>query len=322
MTLVSRAALERAAEVVYRTLTPTPQYRWPLLCERAGTDVWLKHENHTPVGAFKVRGGLVYFDEFARAFPAVRGVVTATRGNHGQSVGFAARLHGLGAVVVVPDGNSVEKNAAMRALGAEVVIEGRDFAESCDVADRIAAERGWHRLPSFDARLVAGVGTYAMEFLGALPDLDVVYVPIGLGSGICGMLAARDALAHRAEIVGVISSHAPAYALSVAAGRPVDHEATTAIADGVACRRPDPTALEIIRAGVPRILQVSDTEVRAAMRAIFQDTHNVAEGAGAVGLAGLLQERDRLAGRRVGTVLCGGNVDADVFAAVLAEGCA
>jgi threonine dehydratase len=325
--LPSLAELDAAAALVYAAMPPTPQYRWPLLEARVGAEVWVKHENHTPAGAFKVRGGIVYLDRLARQWPRVPGVVTATRGNHGQSVGLAARRHGIPAVVVVPRGNGREKNAAMRAMGVELVESGDDFQASIGAADAIAADRGWHRLPSFHADLVAGVGTYAVELFRAAPELDTVYVPVGLGSGACGVLAARAALGARARVVGVVSAGAPAYARSLASGRPESHPVTTVLADGMACRTPVPEALEALagRAGVPgldRVVEVTDAEVAAAMRALFTDTHNVAEGAGAAALAALLQERDRapalVRGRRAAVVLCGGNVDADVFAGVLA----
>jgi threonine dehydratase len=319
-TLPTRAELEAAARLVYEVMPPTPQYRWPLLERRAGCTLWVKHENHTPAGAFKVRGGIVHFDRLAREGvdgARVPGVVTATRGNHGQSVGMAAARHGIPAVVVVPHGNSREKNAAMRALGVELVEEGDDFQAAADAAARIARERGWYRLPSFHHDLVTGVGTYGMELFTAVPDLDVVYVPIGLGSGMCGVLAAREALGARAEVVGVVSTHAPAYALSLARGEPVSHPVTTVLADGVACRTPVPEALALMQGRVQRVVQVTDEQVADAMRAIFTDTHNVAEGAGAAALAGLLTERERVAGRKAAVILCGGNVDADVFANVL-----
>jgi threonine dehydratase len=327
--LPTLADLDAAAALVYAAMPPTPQYRWPLLEARTGAETWVKHENHTPAGAFKVRGGVVYFDRLVRREPGVRGVVTATRGNHGQSVGLAARRHGLPAVVVVPRGNSADKNAAMRALGVELVEAGDDFQASAEAADAIARARGWHRLPSFHADLVAGVGTYAVELFRAAPELDTVYVPVGLGSGACGVLAARAALGSRAEVVGVTSAHAPAYARSLAAGRPESHPVTTVLADGVACRTPVPEALDALagRAGAPgldRVVEVTDAEVAAAMRALFADTHNAAEGAGAAALAALLQERQRtphlVEGRRAAVVLCGGNVDAGVFAGVLSGG--
>ena len=322
MSLPSLADLESAAALVYGAMPPTPQYAWPLLARRVGAEVWVKHENHTPVGAFKVRGGIVYLDDLRRAAHPPAGVVTATRGNHGQSVGFAAARHGLRAAVVVPQGNSAEKNAAMRAQGVELIEQGDDFQEANEAAALIAAQRGWHRIPSFHPLLVRGVGTYALELLRAAPELHTVYVPVGMGSGIAGAIAARDALGLRTRVVGVVSTSAPAYALSLAAGRLVSHPATTRIADGMACRTPAPDALDVIARGAERVVQVSDAEVEAAMRAIFADTHNVAEGAGAASLAALLQEKEAMRGRRVGVVLCGGNVDSAVFARVLADGVA
>ena len=317
--LPSLHELEEAAALVHAAMPPTPQYRWPLLEARVGTTVWLKHENHTPTGAFKVRGGLVYLDALRQERPEVAGVVTATRGNHGQSVGFAARRHDLRAVVVVPHGNSPEKNAAMRALGVELIERGHDFQASSEAADEIAVERGWHRMPSFHPLLVRGVGSYAVELFHAAPDLDTVYVPVGLGSGICGVIAARDALGLDARVVAVVSAAAPAYALSLEAGRPVSHDVTTRVADGMACRTPVPEALAIIARGAERVVRGTDEAIEEAMRALFADTHNVAEGAGAAGLAALLQERERARGEKVGLVLCGGNVDSAPFSRILAN---
>ena len=312
----SLASLEAAAALVYESMPPTPQYRWPLLESRVGTVVWVKHENHTPTGSFKVRGGLVYFDDLCRnRKPA--GVVTATRGNHGQSVGFAARRYAIPATIVVPHGNSVEKNAAMKALGVELIERGRDFQAASEAAADIAAERGWHRLPSFHPLLVCGVGTYALELFRAVPDLDTVYVPIGMGSGLCGVIAARDALGLDTRVVGVVSSLAPAFAMSYRENRVISHEVTTRIADGMACRTPAREALDIARLGAERIVEVTDDQVEEAMRALFADTHNVAEGGGAAALAALLQERNEMRGRTVAIVLSGGNVDSDVYARVL-----
>lgn len=305
-----------AADLVYQTMPPTPQYRWPLLSERAGAEVWVKHENHSPVGAFKIRGGLVYLDWLRRERPDVDTVVTATRGNHGQSVALAAARSGIRSVIVVPRGNSLEKNRAMRKLGAELIEEGEDFQAALEHAVRLERENGWHWVPSYHRLLVTGVATAALEFLSSAPELDTVYVPVGMGSGISGMIAVRDALKLKTRIVGVVSRQAPAFALSVASGRVVEHPAATRIADGVACRRPDEEALRVVSSGADSILEVDDSEVEAAMRFYFADTHNIAEGAGAVGLAGLLQDRPR-GGARVGTVLGGGNVDTGVFAAVL-----
>ena len=318
--MLTLSDLEAAATIVYGSMPATPQLRWPLLDARCGADVWIKHENHTPVGAFKVRGGLVYMDDLFRREPDVRGIVTATRGNHGQSAAFAARRYGRAVAVVVPFGNSVEKNRAMKALGAELIESGHDFQAALEAAAAIAGERGWHFMPSFDERLVRGVASYSLELLRAVPGLQTLYVPIGLGSGICGAIAARNALGRTTAIVGVVSASAPAYARSLAEKRLVSHEATTRIADGVACRTPVPEALDAIAAGVERIVEVTDDEVEEAMRAIYEDTHNVAEGAGAVGLAALWQERGRIAGRVVGTVLTGSNVDARLYGPILAAG--
>jgi threonine dehydratase len=321
MTLTATLAdLDAAASVVYAAMRPTPQQRWPLLDERCGAAVWVKHENQTPVGAFKIRGGLVYFDHLMRSARTVPGVVAATRGNHGQSVGFAAARYGLPSVIVVPHGNSLGKNAAMRALGVELVEEGHDFQAAVDAAARIAAARGWHMVPSFDEQLVRGVASYSLELLRAVPSLDTFYVPIGLGSGICGAIAARNALQHPARIVGVVAASAPAYARSLALGRAVSVDSTTRIADGLACRTPVDEALATIRAGIDRLVEVTDDEIEAAMRAIYDDTHNVAEGAAASSLAALLQERDRVRGKDVAIVLTGANVDAATFARVLAGG--
>jgi threonine dehydratase len=298
-------------------MPPTPQIRWPLVCERTGAEVWIKHENHTPLGAFKVRGGLVYMENLRRTEPAVRGVITATRGNHGQSVAFAAARAGLRAVIVVPHGNSREKNAAMRSLGAQLVEHGDDFQEAFEYAGGMAAADSLHFVRSFDSALISGVASYALELFEAVPGLDTVYVPIGMGSGICGTIAARNALGLKTEIVGVVSAGAPAYGLSFAAGRPVATARADTFADGMACRTPDADAVRMIVEGAARVVTVDDERIREAMRCLFSDTHNVAEGAGAAALAALLEERDRMAGRRVALVLSGGNVDREVYAGIL-----
>lgn len=316
---ISLADFDRAAATVHDAMLPTPQHRWPLLAERTGADLWVKHENHTPIGAFKVRGGLVYLRELRRREPSLQGIITATRGNHGQSVAFAAARMGFRATIVVPEGNSVEKNAAMRALGAELVVHGHDFQASLEYAIGRSEAEGLHLLPSFDRLLVQGVGTYALELLRGVPDLDTVYVPISLGSGICGMIAARDALGLRTRVVGVVSAGAPAYARSFERGEPVSTNSADTMADGMACRVPVAEAVATIRAGAERIVKVTDAEIRAAMRAYYTDTHNLAEGAGAAPLAALLQEREAMRGRKVAVVLSGGNVDMAVFREVLAE---
>ena len=317
--LPSLADIEAAATVVYRDFPPTPQYRWGLLSERLGTECWLKHENHTPVGAFKIRGGLTYFDQLARRGPLPREVISATRGNHGQSMGWAARRHGVACTIVVPRGNSLEKNAAMRALGVTLVEHGDDFQEAREHALHLAQERGAHMVPSFHPDLLRGVATYWWEFLRAVPQLDVVYVPIGQGSGACSAIAAKRALGHGVRIVGVVSRHATTYADSIAAGRVIEAPVTTQLADGMACRVADQAALDILIPHLDHVVQVSDAEVAAAMRALFTDTHNVAEGAGAAALAAALQEQGSLRGQCVGLALTGGNVDAPVFSEVLSR---
>ena len=317
MVLPDLKTLEAAAQLVHRVIPPTPQICWPLVCQRAEAEVWVKHENHTVAGAFKVRGGLVYMEALKQREPRIAGVIAATRGNHGQSVAFAAKRAGLRSVIVVPHGNSREKNRAMRALGAELIECGSDFQEAFEHAARLAEAERLHFVPSFEAALVAGVASYALELFSAVANFDAVYVPIGMGSGICGVIAVREALGLRTEVVGVVASGAPAYALSYAAGRPIATESALTIADGIACRVPDPEALLIIGKGASRVATVTDDEIRAAMRHLFSDTHNAAEGAGAAPLAALLKERDRMRGRRVALILSGGNVDREVFAETL-----
>ena len=317
METITLDEIEAAARIVYAEMQATPQYCWPLLCERLGTEVWVKHENHTPNGAFKIRGGLVYFAHLANSAEKPRGVVSATRGNHGQSVGFAARRYGISTTIVVPHGNSLEKNAAMRSLGVKLLEHGDEFQTAREFAINLAREEELQMVPSFDPLLVTGVATYSLELLSAVEDIDIVYVPIGLGSGICGMLAARDALNLKTEIVGVVSAHATAYAESFSSGRPVESPVSTKIADGMACRTPEQSALEMIWKGVTRIVKVSDSEIAEAMRMMFECTHNVCEGAGAAATAAALQESSKIKGRKVAVIASGGNVDRDVFAAIL-----
>jgi threonine dehydratase len=316
--LPALSELERAAALVHSAMAPTPQYRWPLLSARADAEVWVKHENHTAIGAFKVRGGLTYMDSFKRAEPDIAGVIAATRGNHGQSIAFAAGRAGIKAVIVVPRGNSVEKNAAMRAFGAELIEHGHDFQEAYEYAMGLAAERKLHPLRSFHPWLVSGVASYGLELFRAVPDLDTVYVPIGLGSGICGTIAARNALGLKTKIVGVVAENAPAYALSFARRAPMATNSADTLADGMACRVPDEGALAVIFAHAERVVTVSEGEIKAAMRHYFTDTHNLAEGAGAAPLAALLKERQAMAGKRVALILSGGNVDRALYAPILA----
>jgi threonine dehydratase len=315
--LPTLAEIEAIAPAINAVAPPTPQINWPLFDARAGCEVWVKHENHTAIGSFKVRGALQYFAGLAAREPGLPGIIAATRGNFGQAVAFAARRHGLRAVIVVPHGNSPEKNAAMRALGAELVEHGADFQEALEHSGKLAAARGLRFMPPYHRDLVWGNAVSTLAFLRGVPPLERVYVPIGLGSGICAMIAARDALGLSLEIVGVASEFTRAIALSFAARRVVPSPATTRIADGMACSTPNPDAFEHILRGVARIAVVTDDEIEAAMRACFTDTHNVAEGAAGAGLAAVLQERERNRGQRVGVVLTGGNVDKSVFARVL-----
>ena len=316
--MLSLSEIEAASAIVHDAMPPTAQYAWPLLARRTDCEVWVKHENHTPTGAFKVRGGLVYMDRLKRSASQPKGVVSATRGNHGQSIALAAARNGIAATIVVPHGNSVEKNAAMRAFGAELVEAGHDFDAAKETAMRLADERGLVMVPSFHRDLVAGVASYALELFRAAPPLDTVYVPIGLGSGICGTIAVRDALGLKTKVVGVVSTEAPAYALSFAAGKVVPTNSADTMADGMAVRGPDAEALDIILKGAERIVQVSDVEIGAAMRAYYEDTHQLTEGAGAAALAALLQERDRFTDRKVGLILSGGNIDRPVYLRTLA----
>jgi threonine dehydratase len=305
--------LERAHAIVGEAVPPTPAHAWPLLAQRLGADVVVKHENHTPTGAFKVRGGLVYLERLKREQPDTSGIISATRGNHGQSLAFAAARYRVPVTIYVPRGNSVEKNRAMRAFGAELVEHGEDFQAAREEAGRRAEADGLHMVPSFHPDLVLGVATYALELFRTAPDLDVLYVPIGQGSGICGCILARDLLGLRTEIVGVQSTLAPSYALSFAARTVVTTVTSNTLADGMATRSPDADALAIIVKGASRIVQVTDDEVADAIRAYWTDTHNLAEGAGAAALAAALQEKSRLQGRRVGLILSGGNIDFDLF---------
>jgi threonine dehydratase len=310
--------LESAASIVHSAMPPTPQYAWPLLARRFGSTVVVKHENHTPIGAFKVRGGLVYLDRLRRERPQVRGIISATRGNHGQSLALAASHFGIPVTIVVPQGNSVEKNAAMRAFGAELIEYGRDFDDAKQHASDLAKERGLEFVPSFQADLVAGVATYARELFDAFSDLDVVYAPIGLGSGICGLIRTRDLLSLKTEIVGVVPQRANAYRLSFDAGRVVPVNQVATFADGAAVRVPDETAFALIQTGAARIVEVAEDEIAQAIRIYHEDTHNLAEGAGALALAALAREQAQLEGLKAGVVLSGGNIDrgwaAEIFA--------
>lgn len=317
----TREQVEQAQQTVYAALPPTPQFAWPLLRQRLGCNVWVKHENHTPAGAFKVRGGLTYFDMLARTQPKLRGVIGATRGNHGQSVGFAARRHDVPATIVVPHGNSVEKNAAMRALGITLIEHGDEFQTAKEHATMLAAREGLHMVPSLHPALVLGVMTAWVEFFRAVASdraPDVLFMPIGQGSGFCAAAAARAHTGAKTRLVGVVSAHATSYLDSYRANRAIESPVSTKLADGMACRVPDEQALSVIQREADDIIAVTDDEVAEAMRVLFSDTHNVAEGAGAAALAAAMQQRSRWQGRSVGVALTGGNVDAAMFRKVLA----
>ena len=316
--MFSLAELEEAAALVHAHMPATPAHRWPLLSVRVGADVLVKHENHTPIGAFKVRGGIVYMDALKRSGATVAGVITATRGNHGQSIARAATMAGIRSVILVPHGNSVEKNAAMRAFGAELIEHGQDFDEAKQEAARLAAAEGLHMVPSFDPALVKGVATYGLELFRAAPDLDAVFVPIGMGSGICGLIAARDLLGLTTQIIGVVAQNAPAYALSFEAKHPVPTNTARTFADGMAVRGPHPAAVDIICRGAADVVRVSEDQIAEAVRLVYEATHNVAEGAGAAPLAALLAGRDRWAGLKVAVIVSGGNIDRPLYGDILA----
>jgi len=318
MTLFTLPELEAAVHLVRGVVPPTPQHAWPLLAKRTAAEVWVKHENHTPIGAFKVRGGVTYMDALKRAGGARRGVVTATRGNHGQSIALAAARADTPCTIFIPHGNSREKNAAMQAFGAKLVVIGADFDECRPHAAHFAKEHGCHYVPSFHADLVKGVATYALELFTAVADLDAVYAPIGMGSGICGLITVRDLLGLATDIIGVVADSAPAIALSVEQGRLVNTNSAATFADGMACRVPAAEPIEIIRRGAARVVRVSEAEIADAIRAYYVDTHNVAEGAGAAALAALIKERAGMQGKRVGLILSGGNIDREAFGTVLA----
>jgi len=317
MHTLTRDDIEHAARHLYQFMPATAQYAWPLLAERLGCTVWVKHENHTPTGAFKVRGGLTFVHWLKREHPEAKGIVTATRGNHGQSLALAATALGLKALIVVPQGNSVEKNNAMRGFGGEVVEYGRDFDEAREEAARLAHAQGLYLVPPFHPELVRGVATYGLELFKAVPDLDTVYVPIGCGSGVCAVIAARDALGLKTQVVGVVSTEADAAKLSFETGRLCETASANTFADGLAVRRPIPEAFAIYGAAAARIVAVSDAEIAEAMRVYYTDTHNLAEGAGAAALAALMQEREAMQGKKVGVILSGGNIDRPVYAQLI-----
>jgi len=311
--------IREGQKLIYSVMQPTPQVSWPLLNQRLEAETWVKHENHTPIGAFKARTAIVYAAELFRQRRGIKGLITATRGNHGQSVALAGRRFDIPVTIVVPFGNSTEKNAAMRAQGARLVEFGKDYQEAREHAEKLAEQQELHMVPPYHRDIVKGVASYWMELFSAQPQLDVVYVPIGMGSGICAGCAVRNGMGLKTRIVGVVSEGAPCYALSFEAGRRIEAQVTTQVADGMACRVPDDEALEIIRENVERIVRVTDNEIRHAMKMHFTDTHNTVEGAGAASLAAALKEKSALRDRRVGLIVSGGNVDHEMFARVLLD---
>jgi len=317
--LFSLDELDEACTIVYDNLLPTPQIHWPLLSARAGAEVWVKHENHTPIGAFKVRGGCVYLKHFTDQNPDAKGLITATRGNHGQSIARAARKAQIAITIVVPQGNSLEKNKAMQAFGAELIISGKDFDEAREAAGQLARQHSLSPVPAFHKSLVMGVATYAREFLENVDDLDTVYVPIGQGSGICGLIAVRDHLHLKTKIVGVVSENADAYAQSFEHGQIRTTDSAITFADGMACKVPHEAAMEVIWQGCERIVRVSEEDIRQAVVAYYQDTHNIAEGAGAAAFAALMKERGKMAQKRVGVILSGGNIDLELFQKIISN---
>jgi len=319
MSVLTHDEMREGLEIVRRHIAPTPAHHWPLLSARTGSEVWVKHENHTQTGAFKVRGGLVYMTKLKAAEPDCPAVISATRGNHGQSVARAASVVGLKSVIVVPHGNNPEKNAAMKALGAELIEHGDDFQDALEFTMDLAKERGMHLVPVFHPWLLMGVGTYALELFEEHKDFDTIYVPIGMGSGVCGLITARDILGLGTKLVGIVAENAPAYALSFDAGRAISTNTADTIADGIACRTPNAEAVKIICEGAERVVRIEEEEFLDAMAAYFVDTHNVAESAGAGPLAALLKERDAMAGKKVGLILSGGNSDRAMFRDVLAR---
>jgi len=317
MTIFSLDELHQTANLVYQTMSPTPQYRWPLLCDRIETELWLKHENHTPTGAFKLRGSLSFNQWAKTSYPGTPGIVTATRGNHGQGQALAASSLGFKAKIVVPHGNSIEKNSAMRAFGADLVEYGEDFDAASIEAQRLSQSENLLLVPAFHPEIVKGVSSYALEFFTQVPNLDVVYVPIGCGSGICGLITIRDLLGLKTEIVGVVSTEADAARLSFESGKIIETESANTFADGMAVRVPVADAFEIYSHGAGHIVSVNDDEVAEAMRILFACTHNVVEGAGAATLAAVIQQKNALKNKKVGAILTGGNIDTNMFVSVL-----
>jgi len=317
--LFSLDELNEACSIVYENLLPTPQIHWPLLSARVGTEVWVKHENHTPIGSFKVRGGCVYLTHFKQQTPKAKGLITATRGNHGQSIARAATAAGVPVTILVPVGNSVEKNLAMEAFGGKLIVHGEDFDSAAEEARRLAGVEDLVMVPSFHKSLATGVATYARELLENVADLDTVYVPVGQGSGISGLITTRDLLGLKTKIVGVVCENADAYAQSFEHGQIHTTTSAATFADGMACKVPQEAAMEVIWKGCERMVRVSEEDLREAVIALYRDTHNIAEGAGAAAFAALFKEREKMTGKRVGVILSGGNIDLELFQRIITD---
>jgi len=305
--------LEQAATDIYQVTPATPQYNWPLLAKTTGCDVWVKHENHTPTAAFKVRGGIHLLNQLMKANNKPKGIISATRGNNGQSLSYASKRAGLPLTIVVPECNNIDQNNAIQGFGADLVVHGKDFEAARKHSLILQQELGYQAIAPFEKSLIVGVASYAIELFSAIKDLDTVYVPIGMGSGICGLIKTRDLLNLKTKIVGVVAEGAPTFALSFAAGKVVNTDYANTIADGVATSAPIEEAFEIIKKGASRVITVNDLEIAKAMYQYYQTTHNLSEGAGAVPLAGLMKEKQQMKGKKVGLILSGGNIDFESF---------
>ncbi len=317
---VSFQGILAARKTVYRHLKPTPLIGHPLLSEWLGFPAWVKHENHNPTGSFKIRGGFNLVSHLSESEKS-RGVITATRGNHGQSVALACRTYGVRCVIAVPEGNNPEKNEAMKAFGSELLVHGRDFDEARERVEQIQAEQRLRYIHSAnEPLLVEGVGTYALEILEELPDVDCILVPVGGGSGISGVLTAVRAAAPKVQVIGVQAANAPSIYLSWKKGEKVTTDSADTMADGLATRVPFEMTFDIIHRYVDEVVTVTEEELMEAVFRIFQTTHNVAEGAGAATTAAAFKLRSRLAGKKVALVLSGGNITASLFQQVLERG--
>ncbi len=312
------ADLLAAAPVVHQYLRPTPLYEWPALSQMLGCRYYLKHENHTPTTAFKVRGG-IYLVSRLSAEQKRRGIIGCTTGNQGQSLAYACRLFGVRCVLVVPAANNPDKVAAMRALGAELIEHGRDYDEARVYCEEIRHREGLRYVHSAnEPDLIAGVGSYGLEIFDELPAPDVVLVPVGLGSGICGTALAASGRSPRTRVIGVQSELAPAVTLSWRQGRPVETNTPRTFAEGMATRVPADLTLEIMRRHVADMVLVGEEELREAIRLLLRVTHNLAEGAGAAATAAAFRMREGLAGKMVVGILSGGNLDLRELGRILA----